>query len=112
MSINDALTVNTKTWHRTDFGKWIESTSTIDEPRYLTLTNTDLHSDKNSSFVVKVNGSMNHQDPSQADQTYQAHLVVNFPPGYQKADMIDLMTDVYQFASDSATLTKILQGRR
>lgn len=110
MSLGNVLTLNSVAFNIVDFGRYVASTSTADQPITVSVDST-IKANATSSFVVKYNRQVNSASVGMPDSMLQVHTVVKFDPVFTAADIIAAKAFVDSLYNPT-NVAAIMQGRR
>lgn len=98
-------------FEKTTEGKWIESSSTVDEPTYLNVK-SDIRPNGISNYLVQIQDYDNGTEPV-SDTLLQVHVVIKGDTSRLTAGAIaSKIANIEEFltASSNANLTRMLRG--
>jgi hypothetical protein len=111
MSFSDPLTIGSRTYSRIDSGKFVDTSTTVDEPRNLSIDST-IVPEGVSSFVVKTVTHENDPD-GLSDEFLQVHVVVRYSKqGFTNTQISDEIASVASFLAVPDNLTRLRRGEK
>lgn len=116
MALPDSLTtplITTGTYERLALGKWIDSSSTVDQPITLSVNST-VNPDGISDFVIRYDRAVNNNiDSYGKDFTMSIYLVARYHTRtFTQAMLASGFVPIRDLMASAPTVTKIMRGER
>lgn len=113
MAFNSTLTVGTATFERLDTGYWILSTSTPDQPTYLSIKSRVKNGSEASDYLVRIEQRKNSATPGAEDDVLTVHTVIKSSlKAYTQSEIEARLAELFSFLSSTSNVTKLLRGER
>lgn len=107
---NNTLTIGSTSFERLNTGRWIDGSSTGDEPRFFILKSR-IKDTGDSEFLVRYERSENAAVPTSPDKRLIVHVSIKGDiKTFTSTDVIQALATVNTFASSEANLLRLMRG--